>query len=182
MGLQADVFVAGVVKKLAQDDDDVVADEGAALFGCAFGEANGEAVDELVLRVPADDTDFPKRLHAVAGGDKPFVLRHVEQGRKGFCLLPLGSLLARLQRTWAAMARRRLSLSEEWRYSRAVRASSFTPNNVAQMPGYRPSRNVRRSVSARDGSDWKSGEVNGVFSKTAAGYYLFANGVVAELT
>ena len=64
---------------------------------------------------------------------------------------------------WRAVTKRLFFVTA----SRAVRPSSFTPSNVAQMPGYKPSRNVRRSVWARDGSDWKSGEVNGVFSKLA---------------
>ena len=82
--MQADSFVAGVVKELAQDDDDVVADEGAVLFGRAFGEANGEAVDEMLLQLFVRCAGFPERLHAVAGRNEAFVLRHGEQGRDGF--------------------------------------------------------------------------------------------------
>ena len=69
MGLQADAFVA---------------DEGAVLFDRAFGEANGEAVDELLLQLFVRGAHFSERLHAVAGRNEAFVLRHGEQGGEGF--------------------------------------------------------------------------------------------------
>ncbi|MSV31494.1 MAG: hypothetical protein EXQ57_03145 [Bryobacterales bacterium] len=51
--------------------------------GRAFGAANGEAVDELLLQLFVRCAGFPERLHEVAGRNEAFVLRHGEQGGEG---------------------------------------------------------------------------------------------------
>src|SRR3990172_11589985 len=65
-----------IIIQIPKTLDDIIADQGAILFRDALFESTGETGYQFLLLLLSHRANFPYRLHAMPGGDKPFVLRN----------------------------------------------------------------------------------------------------------